>query len=173
MQRGVSTYVLPVVAVLVLGAMQNSAALAQMPRPLSLPAGPGVHVFAYDGRAHKSAEHYNALCRVVLKEFGIHEDSLCVTLVFVDADLQEKLNDNNPDRFVVKSWYGVSIKPGLIMMLGEDESDDTFLHEFMHLLVHRGVLFQDIAPSEVHHVIEMNEGLLLGSKSYLEFLKAK
>jgi hypothetical protein len=146
---------------------------AQSLHPRSLDFSPGVHVYAYDGAAHRSAEHYENLCRIVMTEFGLPTDSISVALVFVDAKLQEKLNTNNRERFQSLSWYGVCISPSLIIMLGEDESDDTFMHEYLHSLNHRGLLFTDIRPIEVHHLIEINEGLLLGSRSYLEYLKTK
>jgi hypothetical protein len=148
-------------------------AFAQYHVPLSLPSSPGIHVHAYDGRPHKSSEHYEHLCRVVLKEFGIHLDTLALNLVFVDMKLQGTLNALNRDRFRGKRWVGVFIKPMLIIMLGEEESDGTFLHEFMHALHHRGLLFSDTEESDVHGLINLNEGLLLGSKSYLEYLKTQ
>ena len=142
-------------------------------RPVSVDFPPGVHVYAYDGLEHKSAEHYTNLCKVVLKEFNLSTDSISVMLIFLDSGLRERLIYNNPSRFQSAQWYGVCIKPALIMMAGEDESDDTFMHEYMHSLYHLGLLFRDVQPAEIHPLIDMNEGLLLGSKSYLEYLKTR
>jgi hypothetical protein len=142
-------------------------------RPVSMDFSPGVHVYAYDGLEHKSEEHYTNLCKVVLKEFNLHADSISIMLVFLDSALQERLIKNNPARFQAAQWYGVCIKPALILMAGEDESDDTFMHEFMHSLYHRGLIFRNVQPAEIHPLIDMNEGLLLGSKSYLEYLKTR
>jgi hypothetical protein len=153
--------------------MAWTPAFTQNHAPLSLPSSPGIHVHAYDGRPHKSPEHYEHLCRVVLEEFGIHLDTLALNLVFVDMELQGTLNALNRDRFRGKRWVGVFIKPMLIIMLGEEESDGTFLHEFMHALHHRGLLFTDTEESDVHGLINLNEGLLLGSRSYLEYLKTQ
>jgi hypothetical protein len=146
---------------------------AQHHQPLSLSATPGIHIHAYDNRPHKSPEHYEHLCRVVLGEFGIHIDTLSLHLVFVDMELQGTLNALNRDRFHGRRWVGVFIKPMLIIMLGEEESDGTFLHEFMHVLHHRGLLFNDTDEADVHTLININEGLLLGSRSYLEYLKTQ
>jgi hypothetical protein len=154
------------------GRTVNNGALGQT-RPVSMDFSPGVHIYAYDGLQHKSAEHYTNLCKVVRKEFGLPTDSIAVMLVFLDAGLQEKLANNNPARFHTAQWYGVCIKPALIMMTGEDESDDTFMHEYMHALYHQGLLFRNVQPADVHPLIDLNEGLLLGSKSYLEYLKAR
>jgi len=148
-------------------------ALAQHSQPLSLATQSGIHIHAYDDREHKSAEHYEHLCGVVFREFGIRVDTLSINLVFVDAKLQRTLNALNRDRFRGRRWVGVFIKPMLIIMLGEEESDGTFLHEFMHALHHRGLLFSDAEEADVHSLININEGLLLGSCSYLEYLKTR
>jgi len=144
---------------------------AQATTPLSLSDKPGVHIHAYDNGTHKSSAHYENLCKIVLKEFGLPLDSIRVNLVFVDEDLQNQLNGHNPLRFQATHWYGICLKPSLIIMLGEEESDDTFMHEYMHSLYNRGLLFRNVHPADLHPLIEMNEGLLLGSKSYLEYLK--
>ena len=144
---------------------------AQPVHPLSMNYEQGVHIFSYDNLTHKSSEHYENLCRVVIREFGLTLDTICVNLVFVDEALQEHLNENNPERFRSTSWLGVYISPVLILMLGEEESDDTFLHEYMHALHTAGLLFGNVPESEVHSLIHLNEGLLLGSRSYLEYLK--
>ena len=151
----------------------HASVSAQPHVPGSFSTGWGVHIHAYDGREHKSEEHYENLCRVVMDEFGITNDSVSVNLIFVDSELKDKLNHNNPDRFYSPSWVGVFIKPTLIFMLGEEESDDTFLHEFMHSLHYRGLLFSNVDESDVHQLIHVNEGLLMGSRSYLEYLKTK
>ena len=154
-------------------AVGAASSFAQIARPLSLDPSPGIHVYSYDGKAHRSAEHYTALRRVVLQEFRLPEDSVSIDLVFIDPQLRETLYTNNRGRFQSAEWCGAFITPTLIFMLGDEESDDTFMHEYMHSLQDRGVLFHDVHASTVHQLIEKNEGLLLGSKSYLEYLKAK
>jgi hypothetical protein len=153
-----------------------SLACAQSPvRPVSLDFSPGVHLYSYDGAEHRSAAHYLRLCEVVLKEFNVAlpVDSVLVILVFVDSETQERLSRNNLVRFQYMHWYGVSIEPALILMDGGEESDDTFMHEYMHLLHHQGRLFRDTSGGGAHLLIKLNEGLLLGSKSYLEYLKTR
>jgi hypothetical protein len=143
-------------------------------KPRSASAGPGVHVRSYDGRAHMDSSYYNGLCRVVMHEFGIPTESLpSIDLVFVDRETQVKLTKGNAARFASADWTGAFIQPSLILMVGEEEADDTFMHEFMHALQQSGRLFSKVPFPSVHKVIEQNEGLLLGSKSYLEFLKRK
>ena len=151
-----------------------AASQGQILRPLSASAGPGVHVRSYDGRAHMDSAYYNGLCRVVMHEFGIPADSLpSIDLVFVDRQTRVKLTKGNAARFASSDWTGAFIRPSLILVVGEEEADDTFMHEFMHVLQQSGRLFVNVPFSSVHKVIEQNEGLLLGSKSYLEFLKRK
>jgi hypothetical protein len=150
-----------------------ASSVAGQPQPLSLGTGPGVHIRAYDNQPHHDAQHYEHLCRIVLKEFGVQLDTLSLNLVFVDGTIQRRLNALNRDRFHNKQWVGVYIKPMLIIMLGEEESDGTFIHEFMHALNNQGLLFAGESEEDsVHELIRVNEGLLLGSESYLEYLKA-
>jgi len=142
--------------------------------PKSLDTTPGVHVRAEDGRTHRGSDHYSGLCRVVLQEFGIPADTpITIDLVFIDRETRDRLHDNNATRFESSDWCGAFIAPSLILMVGEEESDDTFMHEFMHYLQQKGLLFSTVPFSAVHPLIERNEGLLLGSKSYLEFLKTR
>jgi hypothetical protein len=157
------------VGLLLLGSGSGSG---QSNLPKSLDFSRGVHIKAYDGKRHRGADHYEQLCRVVNKEFGLPDDSVCVNLVFVDQALRQSLNANNPVRFQSADWCGAYIRPYMILMLGEEESDDTFMHEYMHALQVRGVLFKNVPFSAVHQLIDMNEGLLMGSRSYLEFLKS-
>jgi hypothetical protein len=145
-------------------------ACAQGIEPLSLKATSGVHVEQHDGKVHKSAAHYEALCRVVLREFGVKLDTVALNLVFIGEDLRDNLSRNNHLRFQTKDWTGAYVPPSLIIMVGEEESDDTFMHEFMHHLNDRGLLFVNIPASRVHAAIEKSEGLLLGSRSYLQYL---
>jgi hypothetical protein len=147
-------------------------AFGQVTHPISLGTSNGVNISVYDGKEHKDSEYYNSLCRVVLKEFGLPSDSIApIGLVFVDQELRDVLNGHNAVRFKPADWCGVFVKPSLIIMLGEEESDDTFMHEYLHFLQQMGLLFNNVHASSVHQLIEENEGLLLGSKSYLEFLK--
>ena len=147
---------------------------SQVLRPESLDASPGVHIHVYDGKVHRPVDHYSSLCRIVLTEFGLPSDSLPgINLVFIDEDVRQQIITNNATRFQSADWYGVFIAPSLILISGEQESDDTFMHEYMHFLQQRGLLFKNVPMSAVHHLIEQNEGLLLGSKGYLEYLKTR
>ncbi|MGA9120290.1 MAG: hypothetical protein WB699_13085 [Bacteroidota bacterium] len=146
---------------------------AQTPVPASLSNKPGVHIKSYDGKSHHSQDYYSALRNVVLKEFDIPSDSSAINLVFITEDLRESLNSSNPARFGAADWTGAFLTPSLIFIVGTEESDDTFMHEYMHSLQVRGLIFSDVPHSVVHEVITQDEGLLLGSASYLEFLKTR
>jgi hypothetical protein len=141
--------------------------------PESLDASPGVHLYTHDGLEHRSSSHYATLCRIVNAEFGIKVDSLSVHVVFIDQETRDRMRTNNPTRFREQDWLGAFIQPSLILILGEEESDDTFMHEYMHMLRSHGLLFPDAQPSSVHTLIDWNEGLLLGSKAYLDYLKTR
>lgn len=141
--------------------------------PQSLNASPGVHISNKDGLDHRSETHYTKLCRVVLDEFGVSSDSASINLVFIDEETREALSVANPDRFGKTPWVGAFVNPGLIFMVGSSESDDTFIHEYLHSLQVRGLVFQDVPVSAVHTVIQESEGLLLGSASYLQMLKVR
>jgi len=140
--------------------------------PISLKVASGVHIEQHDGKPHKSASHYEALCRVVLREFNVTLDTVAINLVFIGEDLRDHLSKNNHLRFQTKDWTGAYVPPSLILMFGDEESDDTFMHEFMHYLNDRGLLFTNIPASRVHAAIEKSEGLLLGSRSYLQYLSS-
>lgn len=165
-----------VIGAAVMAALIGSVApsWSQTVRPLSVAGRPGVHVQSYDSRPHMDSVYYNGLCRVVLQEFALPVDSLpSIDLVFVDRETQEKMTSGNAARFASPDWTGAFIRPSLILIVGEEEADDTFMHEFMHVLQQNGRLFQNVPFRAVHQLIEQNEGLLLGSRSYLEFLKRK
>jgi len=144
--------------------------LALLEIPLSLRTDPGVHIAAYDEAEHRQEGHYNVLCSVVHHEFAIDEDGAGITLVFINAKQQKTLNELNPSRFQSAHWYGIALGKNLILMIGEEESDDTFMHEYMHVLNNRGILFKNVASGEVHRVITEAETMLLGSESYLNYL---
>ena len=146
---------------------------AQPSIPASLNDAPGVHIRSYDGKSHHSEVYYAALRNVVLKEFHLPPDSSAINLVFIPEELRESLNSSNPDRFGGADWSGAFLNPSLIFIVGTEESDDTFMHEYMHSLQVRGLLFCNVPHSVVHQVITRDEGLLLGSDSYLQFLKAR
>jgi hypothetical protein len=146
---------------------------ADDPQPGTFELSPGVHIHAHDGRSHRSSAHYLELCRVVASEFDVRIDSISIQLVFIDQKTRDRMSANNRGRFRDEDWTGAYLAPSLILMLGEEEADDTFMHEFMHLLQHRGLLFAAAHPSSVHRIIEENEAMLLGSKTYLEYLKKR
>jgi hypothetical protein len=148
-------------------------AFSQEIQPKSLATQPGIHVYAYDSMSHRSAAHYRRLSQIVLDEFNIKFslDSICLHVVFVDEAVRDLLKDHNTTRFESKDWSGAFSEPNLIVLLGEEESDDTYMHELMHYLVKIGLLFKNVPASRVHTAINDNEALLLGSKSYLKYLK--
>jgi hypothetical protein len=152
-------------------ALVGSPCVGQTPWPASLDSTPGVHVYVTDDRPHRDARHYAALCVVVNQEFAIFPDSLLIHVVFIDQITRDRMRANNPARFRGADWCGAFIEPSLILLLGEEESDDTFMHEYMHLLQSRDLIFRGAHPSSVHHLIEQTEGLLLGSKAYIAYLK--
>ncbi len=140
---------------------------------MSLDPTAGVHVSVQDSAVHRGEDHYGSLCRVVLKEFGLPADTLpSIDLVFINRETRDILSRNNPGRFENSDWCGAFLEPSLILMLGEEESDDTFMHEFLHYLRQHDLLFQGVPASAVHRLIEQNEALLLGSESYLKCLKS-
>jgi hypothetical protein len=148
-------------------------AAGQLTRPRTLSDAPGVHLYSYDGRSHRSTEYYTALRKIVQGEFQVQPDSSAIDVVFIDEELREELNNANPDRFEAADWSGAFISPCLILILGERESDDTFIHEYLHFLQTRGLIFQHSPQSILHQLITQDEGLILGSKSYLLFLKKR
>lgn len=149
-----------------------SPAAAQPIHPLSLDLSPGVHLVSCDSLTHRSAAHYEALCRIVLTEFGLPTDSICLTVVFVDDDLMAALKEHNSDRFESDRWQGMYINNYLVMVDGSREADDTFMHEFLHVLNHQSRLFQHVPAGDVHELIRLNETLLMGSQSYLNYLRS-
>jgi hypothetical protein len=161
------------VHLVILGLMASfpAVSIAQGIDPESLTSTPGVHITVQDGMRHQPAAHYEALCQVVLNEFGVHAEAITLNIVFIGEDLRNHLSRNNQTRFETKDWAAAFVHPSLILLVGELESDDTFMHEFMHYLHDRGLLFANVPESRVHATILRNEGLLLGSRSYLEYLK--
>lgn len=159
-------------AILGLILISADSIVAQGVEPESLTSAPGIHLLIRDGLQHKAASHYEALCQVVIREFGIRCDAFSLNIVFIGEDLRDHLSRNNQTRFEAKDWTAAYVHPSLIFMVGADESDDTFMHEFMHFLNDRGLLFANVPGSRVHATITRNEGLLLGSKSYLEYLQS-
>lgn len=145
---------------------------AQPLHPMSVDLSLGVHIVSCDTIHHRSSQHYEALCCIVLTEFGLPADSICLTVVFVDAQLMAALKRQNADRFDSDTWQGFCVNPYLVMINGEREADDTFMHEYMHALQQQGKLFQKVPKADVHQLIYLNEGLLMGSKSYLDYLRA-
>lgn len=136
----------------------------------SLPPTPGIHIRSYDGLEHRDSAHYAALCRIVTTEFGIEPPEGPLHLVFVAQDVVDRMLAANPGRFQGKGFTAVFIEPSLIIMIGAEEADDTFMHEYMHYLNTRGLLFADLSPRAAHRRIEEAEGMLLGSTSYLTYI---
>ena len=133
--------------------------------PASLDASPGIHIQSFDGKNHRSVQHYEALREIVATEFGLQPDSSCMNLIFIDEALREALNVDNPERFHGEDWCGAFVTPSLIFILGEDEADDTFMHEYLHMLQSRGLVFKDVPLTAIHHAIFDSEGLLLGREA--------
>jgi hypothetical protein len=139
--------------------------------PLSFSDAPGLHVMSYDGLTHRDSAHYAGLCRVVDTEMGNTQMLERLHVVFVDQSTSDRIIAANPGRFEGKDFTGAFIAPALILMVGEDESDDTFMHEYLHYLHTRGLIFRGVPQSLVHRRIEETEGYLIASESYLAFLR--
>jgi hypothetical protein len=138
--------------------------------PLSFNEAPGLHVKSYDGLVHRDSSYYEGLCRVVEAEMGITRTPERLHIVFVDQSTSDRIIAANPGRFEGKDFTGAFIAPSLIIMVGEEESDDTFMHEYLHYLHTHGLVFRGVPQSLVHRRIEETEGYLIASASYLSFL---
>lgn len=155
-------------SVLVLG---TTPALHSQDRlPESFNEAPGLHVVSYDGRSHRSPAYYAGLCAVVDAEMGVATVARQLHVVFVDQKTSDRIITANPGRFQGKDFTGAFIPPALIMLVGEDESDDTFMHEYLHYLHTHGSVFRGVPQDVVHRRIEETEGYLLASRSYIRFL---
>lgn len=138
--------------------------------PASFNESPGLHVISYDGHDHRSATYYTGLCAVVDTEMRIDAHPLQLHVVFVDQETSDRIIAANPGRFQGKDFTGAFIPPTLIMLVGDEESDDTFMHEYLHYLHTHGLLFRGVPQDAVHRRIGETEGYLLASRSYLRFL---
>lgn len=147
-------------------------ASAQDRLPVSFNEAPGLHVTAYDGLPHRSAAYYTALTGVVDAEMGVTPGALRLHVVFVDQETSDRIIAANPGRFHGKDFTGAFIPPGLILLVGDDESDDTFMHEYLHYLHVQGLVFRGVPQDIVHRRIDETEGYLLASRSYIRFLSA-
>jgi hypothetical protein len=138
--------------------------------PLSFNEGPGLHVTTYDGLTHRSEAYYTALCAVVDTEMGVKHAPVRLHVVFVDQETSDRIIAANPGRFQGKDFTGAFIPPGLIVLVGDEESDDTFMHEYLHYLQTNALVFRGVPQDLVHRRIEETEGYLLASRSYINFL---
>lgn len=139
--------------------------------PLSFNEAPGLHVMAYDGLTHRSEAYYTALCAVVDSEMGVTRAPGRLHVVFVDQETSDRIIAANPGRFQGKDFAGAFIPPGLIVLVGDLESDDTFMHEYLHYLQTNGLVFRGVPHDLVHRRIEETEGYLIASRSYILFLQ--
>ena len=89
------------------------------------------------------------------------------------AGVSDRIIAANPGRFQGKDFSGAFIPPGLIVLVGDEESDDTFMHEYLHYLHANGLVFRGVPLDRVHHRIEETEGYLLASRSYIGFLRTQ
>ena len=149
-----------------------AAGLSQDRLPSSFNETPGLHVVAYDGRLHRSTAYYAALCAVVDSEMGVTCSGERLHVVFVDQETSDRIIAANPGRFQGKDFTGAFIPPALIVLVGEDESDDTFMHEYLHYLHTHGLVFRGVPHDIVHRRIEETEGYLIASRSYIRFLRS-
>ena len=138
--------------------------------PASFNESPGLHVIAYDGLPHRSTAYYTALCAAVDAEMGVTAGIAQLHIVFVDQETSDRIIAANPGRFQGKDFTGAFLPPALIVLVGEDESDDTFMHEYLHYLHTHGLVFRGVPREIVHRRIEETEGYLLASRSYIRFL---
>ena len=127
---------------------------------------------AYDGLTHRDSAYYAALCRGGGNRNGHFADAPeRLHVVFVDQSTSDRIIAANPGRFEGKDFTGAFIAPALIIMVGEEESDDTFMHEYLHYLHTQGLVFRGVPQAMVHRRIEETEGYLIASASYLALLR--
>jgi hypothetical protein len=151
----------------------DAAARSQDRLPSSFSEAPGLHVTSHDGLPHRSEAYYGALCAVVDSEMGISRAADRLHIVFVDQETSDRIIAANPGRFQGKDFTGAFIPPGLIVLVGVEESDDTFMHEYLHYLHAHGLVFRGVPQDHVHRRIEETEGYLLASLSYIRFLQSQ
>jgi hypothetical protein len=164
------TRLIVMTAVLVL--MTTAIARSQDRLPSSFNEAPGLHITSYDGRQHRSEVYYAALCTVVDSELCVAQPAERLHVVFVDQETSDRLIAANPGRFQGKDFTGAFIPPALIVLVGDEESDDTFMHEYLHYLHTHGLALRGVPQDRVHRRIEETEGYLLASQSYIRFLSA-
>jgi hypothetical protein len=153
--------------------MTAAAAHSQDRLPSSFNEAPGLHVTSYDGLQHRSEVYYKTLCAVVDSEMGVPRTAERLHVVFVDQETSDRLIAANPGRFQGKDFTGAFIPPALIVLVGDEESDDTFMHEYLHYLHTHGLVFRGVPQDLVHRRIEETEGYLLASRSYIHFLSTQ
>jgi hypothetical protein len=131
-------------------------------------------VMAYDSLKHHSERHYQKLAELVQHEFRLTDTTILVPvrLVFISEPQYRALEIQNSSRWDT-GWVGYYIEPGIILIRGHEEQDDTFMHEYMHALNKHGLIFGDVPERYIHNLIYTDEGLLLASSSYLQFLNTK
>jgi hypothetical protein len=151
----------------------GASAPSQDRLPSSFNEAPGLHVTSYDGLQHRSEGYYKALCAAVDAEMGIPRSAARLHVVFVDQQTSDRLIAANPGRFQGKDFTGAFIPPALIVLVGDEESDDTFMHEYLHYLHTQGLAFRGVPQDIVHRRIEETEGYLLASHSYIRFLRSQ
>lgn len=158
---------------LVLLAVCTATALSQDHLPRSFNEAAGLHVTAYDGLTHRSERYYTSLCAVVDSEMAVSHGPIRLHVVFVDQMTCDRIVAANPGRFQGKDLTGAFIPPGLIVLVGDEESDDTFMHEYLHYLQSNGLVFRGVPIDRVHRRIEETEGYLLASAAYIRFLQQR
>lgn len=156
--------------ILILLAGCATSAFSQDRLPRSFSEATGLHVMAYDGLSHRSEGYYASLCAVVDSEMAVSHGPVRLHVVFVDQPTCDRIIAANPGRFQGKELTGAFIPPGLILLVGDEESDDTFMHEYLHYLQVCGLIFRGVPIDQVHRRIEETEGYLLASAAYIRFL---
>ena len=118
--------------------------------------------------SHDTA-YYNSLIDVVCSELEVVLDERpALKVVVISQETMQKLVSHNPCRWD-SEWQGSFNPPGLIFLT--PESDDTFIHEFLHWLRFHGLFFVGWEDQLlIEKAIREMEGSLLGSESYLKFL---
>ena len=150
---------------------------AQNSFPASFTSTQRLTTYSYDTLQHHSAFYYTELAKVVQSEFELGTDSILapIQLVFMSDSLFQVIVQHNPSRFNQspdRQIVGFFIMPTLMFLM--DGQDDTFMHEYMHQLVSWNILFphdEDTDMRMIHALIGANEGMLIGSKGYIEFIK--
>jgi hypothetical protein len=139
--------------------------------PLSLSDRPGIHIYSYDGKT-RDEKSYVMLCRIVNQELAVDiGEEQGLNVVFLDEVTIRLLIESNPDRAWGEKWYGACLDSTLIILDGDSDSHGSFIHEYIHVLHRRGLLFPNLDIGDAEEETSRAESLILGSRAYIEYLQ--